>query len=575
MDALTRSPGLDVEILVGPPAQALLDDAAFAAQWSRLADDCGHATYFQRPGFVRCWYDAYQRTYEPVVARSSAGVWLLARERASGALVHAGAHQAEYHAWLAEPGRDAEFVEEAWRALAHEVSFEMLRMRYLPHAGLLSALCAAPMVRTRLRSRAAQRPLALVERASIDASFAKKSNKSRFSRLRKLGALTFRRITQPDEIDAVLDALITLYDFRQGAAHGTSPFHEDADKRAFHARMFRADPHATHVTVTCLDGRVIAGMWGGVTRRTVHVGLLAYSPLFAEHSPGKLHLMQLQRLLLEEGLEAIDLTPGGDAWKERFADAHDDVADVELYRDVWRRRRVDAADTLRERVRHVAHSVGVRPAAVRTAIAMLGRARPSAVARRLASVLRSDREFRVYRMERAAVERAARADARVACNRLEDLLRFEPAERWESRTAFLGAALARLERGELTFTVCVGTALAHRGWMVQGQKRSFMSEVQQAIEFPDGSVALYDFYTHPRFRGQGLYAATIRHMMSVALQDSRMRFCYIAVLAHNAPSRHVIESLGFAYQGSLYWQRRLWTRRTWADPAFAAEQSGA
>jgi len=573
MDAPTRS--MSVDVVVGTPAHALINDAAFVAQWSRLADACAHATYFQRPAFVRTWYDSYERTYEPVVARSSSGLWLLARARGSGALVHAGAQQAEYHAWLAEPGCDAEFVGRAWRALVHEVPFEVLRMRYLPQAGLLSALRAAPMLSSRVRSRAAQRPLALVQRAGIDASFAKKSNKSRFSRLRKLGALTFRRITQADEIDAVLDELIALYDFRQGGAHGTSPFHEDADKRAFHARTFRADPEATHVTVTCLDGRVIAGLWGGVTRRTVHVGLLAYSPVLAEHSPGKLHLMQLQRLLLDEGMEAIDLTPGGDAWKERFADAHDAVADVELYRDAWRRRRAEAGEALRDRARSVAVAAGLRPAAVRKAIAMVGRVRPSAVARRLASVLGAEREFRVYRMERAAVERAARPDARVACDRLEDLLQFEPAERWESRSAFLGEALARLERGERAFTVCVGAALAHRGWMVQGQKRSFMSEVQQAIDFPDGSVALYDFYTHPRFRGQGLYGATIRHMMTVALQDLRMRFCYIAVLAHNAPSRHVIESLGFAYQGSLYWQRRLWTRRTWADPVFGAEQSGA
>ncbi len=171
----------------------------------------------------------------------------------------------------------------------------------------------------------------------IQASFAKKSNKSRFNRLKKLGKLEFRQLTDSTELERVFDDLIAYYDFRQGAVNHSTPFREDPQKRRFHTDLFASAQGEAYITATYLDERLIAAFWGAVSGKTVHLGMLIHSPFLAEHSPGKLHIMQLSEHLLKVGKDVLDLTPGGDAWKERFANAHDKVAEAIVYRSQWTR----------------------------------------------------------------------------------------------------------------------------------------------------------------------------------------------------------------------------------------------
>ena len=95
------------------------------------------------------------------------------------------------------------------------------------------------------------------------------------------------------------------------------------------------------------------------------------------------------------------------------------------------------------------------------------------------------------------------------------------------------------------------------------------------MTLPVGSVALYDFYSHPDFRGRGLYRATISHMLQQAFADEAIEYAYISVLADNVPSRHVIEKVGFEYQGSFFWQRRFGSERKWASPSFSLSEAAS
>ena len=440
----------------------------------------------------------------------------------------------------------------------------MLRFRYLPAVGLGDALQAVTGMHSRVVVRRHARPLLNLNADHVHASFAKKSNKSRFNRLKKLGKLEFRHLTNPAELERAFDELIAYYDFRQGAVNHSTPFREDPQKRRFHSHLFADAPGEIYVTATYLDERPIAAFWGAVTGQMVHLGMLIYSPFLAEHSPGKLHIMQLSQHLLNEGKNVLDLTPGGDTWKERFANAHDEVAEAFVYRSVWARMQADTFNAMLNLGKRCAFRVGITPANVKSTLAMLRRARPSAVVRRIRSWVGIGREFRVYRANRALATSFGR-DERVRCNSLTDLLSFEPGESWQTRDAFLSSALARLEHGEFAYTVSIDTRLAHSGWMAN-QGESYMTEVKQSMTFPPGSVAFYDFYSHPDFRGRGLYRATIGHMLCEAFARAEIQYAYISVLADNLPSRHVIEAMGFEHQGSFFWERRFGTERKWASP---------
>lgn len=569
-----------VDLAYGQSAHGLLADERFVTQWRKLYDAIPHATAFQTPHFVRPWYRTYHAQWQPVIIHSQdsqsdlTGLWLLAHDQTTNTLVHAGAHQAEYHAWLALPGEDSSFLSAAWSKLIQQVEFATLRFKYLP-AAASSILCSALGDEACGVVRPHSRPLLKLDPAEIKASFAKKSNKSRFNRLKKLGKLEFRRITDAGELEKVFDDLIVYYDFRQGAVNRTSPFHEDPLKRQFHLDLFSAAPAETCVTITYLDERPIAAFWGTASEDTVHLGMLVYSPFLAAHSPGKLHMMQLSDHLLDEGKNVIDLTPGGDPWKERFANTHDEVAEVTLYRSQRTRARVAATENLVRNAARCAAYVGITPARAKSTLSMLQRVRPSKLIKKVAGLIGVAREFRIYRCDRKLAS-IGHPDERVHCNSLADLLAFEPGESWQTRDIFLSSALARIEQGESAYTIRVANHLAHVGWMVTNQATSYMTEVKQSMTFPPGSVALYDFYSHPDFRGRGFYRATILHMLHAAFTNSNADYAYISVLADNLPSRHVIETTGFEYQGSFFWERRFGTEKKWQSPLLAhSEPAGA
>ncbi len=566
-----------VSLLRGQAAEAALSDPRFLAHWRNLHGSCPHATAFQSPGFVCTWYRAYCAQWQPVIAQSAqadgelAALWLLAHDPVAGLLAHAGTHQAEYQVWLALPGTDAAFLSAAWKQLKRALAFSALGFKFLPNATLADTLASVDGMHDCAKIRSHRRPLLKLDAEAVKASFSKKSNKSRFNRLKRLGTIEFRRLTDPAELDLFFDKLIAFYDFRQGAINSSTPFREDRHKRAFHRALLADGDSGAYVTVTMLDGEPIAAFWGSDSGHCVHLGMLFYSPFLAEHSPGKLHIMDLSAQLLRDGIQVLDLTPGGDAWKDRFANDHDTVAEAIVYRSTLARRRADGQEHLLQLARRCAAAAGVSTATVRSFTHRLVRVRPAQVIRKLRDWTTIDREFRVYRATRILAA-SQHADDRVRCNALPDLLSFEAGESWQSRDGFLSSALERIENGTRAYSVCIDDRLAHVGWLTHGLQ-SYMTEVKQSMTFPVGSVALFDFYSHPNFRGRGLYRATISHMLQQAFTDEAIAYAYISVLADNAPSRHVIEKMGFEYQGSFYWQRRFGKERKWASPSFSLPEA--
>lgn len=558
-----------VEIITGNTARELLCDAQFITHWRSLYNCCPYATGFQSPNFVITWYEAYRSIYQPVLLLSHTnsgelvGLWLLAYDPSHHVLVHAGAHQAEYHVWLAKPHYDAAFIEHAWKKLESTLSFRTLLFRYLPSCALADLLCSVPGIGQRMSVRRHSRPLLKLDAAEIRASFAKKSNKSRFNRVKKLGLLEFRRITEPEQFEQVFDDLVIYYDFRQGAVHSSTPFLNDPHKRQFCRDLFNSASHETHFTVSSLDGRTIAALWGTVTGTKVHVGMIAYSPFLAEHSPGKLHLMQLGNYLLQEGIEILDLTPGDDLWKERFANCHDNVADVLLYRSVNVKSRADVIKFLSEAAKYCAAKVGVVPNDVRRFIANLRSVRPSRALCNAAGWIKMQQEYRVFRVT-CNNEASFRPDTRVSKNTLSDLLCYQPDASLQSRDAFLSKALSRLEQGESVYTVCVESRLVLYVWTARQQTELNVPEVQQAIMLPEECVTLSNFFIHPDFREQGLYLAIISHVLNEVFADEIIKYAYITVTSKNPDLQQTIESLGFECLGVVYRKRLFGTESTWS-----------
>ena len=136
---------------------------------------------------------------------------------------------------------------------------------------------------------------------------------------------------------------------------------------------------------------------------------------------------------------------------------------------------------------------------------------------------------------------------------LPDLLAYRPSEAWQPRVSpFLRQAMENLELGHHVYTFVEEGALIHCGWLIERQEKSVLSDVGYELNLPPESAVLTSYYTHPAARGRGLYRQSLTQMLHDASLIPETKHIYIAVLANNGPSRHVIEKIGFEYRFSFF-----------------------
>ena len=544
-----------IRIIEGADADTALADARFLAEWSALVRGCPWATGFQAPGFVLAWYQAYRQGVRPLIVAGTSSAdsvcaLLMLAVAADGTIVSAGGRQAEYQSWVTASGIEATFAKEALLALRSRIGNGVLRLQYLPPDLPVDVLtdgslpfCVVEDVR---------RPLMALSGDDIEQSWRKKSNKSRLNRLAKQGELTFDHVLSPEILRDALDEIATMYDVRQASISGTLPFYDDPQKADFHLRLMET-PGLLHVTMLRVGGTLVSAHIGVASGQMAHIGILAHSPFFARHSPGKLHVMFLARQLASEGVTMLDLTPGADVWKERSATSYDVVKRLTVFATEADRRQQDRRHRLKARIKAAATTAGISPKGAAGLVEAVRKKSPSEVLRsvgnRAKAVLPHTVELRAYAMElplHSAYESgSARRDT------IADLLRFQEQAETPSRQEFYRTALARLEQGHHCYTVVEQGRLVHWGWLAEGQDRGFLEEVHQPFTYPSGSVALYDFYTDPAFRGRGLYTASIGQMLNDASAAGHQR-AWIFVTADNRASRSVVEKARLAYVLSLF-----------------------
>ena len=320
----TMTCALRLETHRGDAALALIERPDFRHAWRSLHQSCPWSTAFQASPFADTWYRSYRAQFAPVVVAGWAdatltGLVLLAISHDGTRLCHVGAQHAEYQVWLSTDDR---FVGAALDALAAEFPGRRLQLLFVPPG--------VPFTPPdRWRTRCFRRPipapfLATHPADTVRDSMRKKANKSKLNRLTRLGKITFEHVADDAAFAALLDQIAPLYDLRQGAAHAALPFREDPLKKSFYLALQR-ETDLLHVTAMRVDDELVAAHIGVRSRNTVLVGMPAQSPRYARHSAGKLLFFELALLLEQEGVDALDLTPGGE-YKDRFATRFDEAS---------------------------------------------------------------------------------------------------------------------------------------------------------------------------------------------------------------------------------------------------------
>ena len=541
-----------ITFYVGSEAFSQLSNQAFLSAWDKLYRRCPWATVFQSAGFVNTWYHAYKSQFSPVLVAQHdpnlglTGLLSLAISIDGKHLIGAGSHQAEYQAWLASPTNE-NFIARALFLIKAKFPGRYFTLKYVPGNVPLKSILKSRLIGSRVEIRSYRRPLMVINSESLFASLKKKSNKSRLNRLKRMGEVNIERITDMNRFEQIIDTIIQYYDIRQGGVNNALPFFDDPHKKPFHLALMNC-PGILHVTVLKVGNDIAAAHIGLKKKDWVHLGIVAHSPFYAKHSPGKVHMMLLGLKLAEEGVTMFDLTPVADGYKERFANEHDDVFEITIAKSrsafvirTFRKRSFDVLRTLIVKLH-------IHPHDLRLRIETLKRFRFSQLLR----CMIENKEIRIY-------DYIAETSQEFRCNRIlnrnsiSDLLKFRPFNSSQSKQEFLANALSRMERGEDVYTYVSDGQLLHCGWLAEGQKRVFLYGINQEFEFPRDSAVLFDFVTHPKVRNRDLCQDSLMQMLRDAVTLHKRRHIYVPVWANNLQLRKVLDKLGFRYQGSQFY----------------------
>lgn len=555
------------QIKQGSDAERFLNDENAIAQWHQLYAECASSIPFLSPEFAAAWIRHYRHTWTLVliVAYDAAGLQGIMPLAVQGSLITGvGAHQAEYQGWLCKPNRSDIFLDRALDALFDIFPNHQLRLRYIINSDVNIARSLARR-RANVLVNVRSRPLLRLELETIDAILCKRSNKSKVKRMGRQGQMTFERIINPDDLERIFDSIIALYDFRQGAANDSCPFVSDPHKRDFHLDWFRMVPEQLRITCIRLNDEVIGALIGVSTDAETEIAIIAFSVEYARHSPGKILIYYTARLLAEAGQKYLDLTPGDDPWKQRFATEYGLALEFNAYARVSSARRASISAMVMQVGRTTLAALGISPSALKLNAERVRRINLAKIAARVRCLQPKLTEYRIYQIDLQrdfpVYAPTLRINAKV--NALDDLVRFVPTQPWQQRQQFLSAALARIESGTRAYTIRKGDTLVHYGWISDYQKKSLFSEVNQSYSYPRPGAVLYEFYTAPAARNRGYYRNTIIQMLGDLKQRGTASVAYISVLADNGPSRHVIESLGFNHIASIFHYQFLWYKKGW------------
>jgi CelD/BcsL family acetyltransferase involved in cellulose biosynthesis len=462
---------MTLRLLTGDAALAHIGAQRFVTAWRALYAVCPWATACQHPDFVLPWYGLYAGLFVPVVVLQETadgalvGLLPLALDDKGPRLTGAGERHAEYQGWLQSPDAGASFITGALCAIREHLPRADLALRYLPAGTPLSWLDAwrddAADARRWITLRTLRRPLMQIDAVAMHRQRNKKNHRQNVNRLGRLGAVRFEQVVEHAHFLQVIDAICDQYDFRQAALYRARPFTLDAAKKRFYIALHRQG--LLHVTILTVDGAIAASHIGLLSAgRAVHLGINTYHPAMSAHSPGNLLLAMLGVHLAAQQMPLLDLTPGGDGYKEHFATAHDHVSALTIHRDLRsfllttaRQRVIDAARTLATRAGWRHHDVlaivhGIRPKHWASAAAGWVRRRtgPAAVSR----ILRPG-PFR----EPACALLPSR-------NSLPDVLQFDANDAALGYCAFLNTVMKRMERSDHFYSFVHGNRLGLFCW---------------------------------------------------------------------------------------------------------------
>ncbi len=554
-------------------AQEFLEDADFNRKWINLYEKCAWATVFQDIQYLKIWNRHYKDVcevffvYELDENENLIGLFPLARCRKSDKLFIAGDYHSEYQTWLATEENGNEFAEKAIDLLSTEFPKHRLQLMFLAPNTPLEWLEEKWGKQTRLQT--IPRPLVnLGEKNTSEKSLRKRGNKTRIRQLKKQGELKFEEVKCPTEFSRVFDEIEGYSRLRVSGIHNVQ-LDVDKNRKPFHLDLMK-ETDWLYSTLLKVGNKISSAQVCLQNRDEMLLSITSMSPFFAKQSPSKIHLLMLGKELKDTDYKNFDLSPGN-GYKQRFATETKESYSLTIFFNKtdflsytakrkavkFGRETLEKVNIKRTRFFKLADKLVHKLKRVKIQTI------PRTIFKNIKNRVYEHKECRMYSFDVRRISSLENPNV-MKVDSVVDLLKYRPVEAWQDTTSqFHQKVLRRFEEGVHSYSFADDEILLHYGWLIERQEVSGVYEVEQSFNLPKNTAVLFDYYTHPKARGQKLYQKAILQGLHDAAKIPETEQVFIGVLADNEPSRHVIEKLGFKYEGSLFKETRFGFVKKW------------
>jgi CelD/BcsL family acetyltransferase involved in cellulose biosynthesis len=310
------------------------------AAWRELeARAAGHV--YQSFNWVSLWYASVGSRHE-ITPHIAAGwgadgrlLFLLplgmCRKAGARMLIWLGGREADINAGLFDSDfldglADAEW-EELWqRVLAQMPKIDAIHLDNQPEfiAGRRNPLAAAGTHllpdRTHATRLSADWDQFYKSRRS---SNARNLEKRRMRQLQSAGEVKFEVVKDTTDAIPLLERLLDEKAQALGTMGVADPFAGEGVRQFLLQQTRRLFPRGTaHLSMLTVDGKPVSMTWGHVFNKRFYYLISVYDPAYSRAAPGRLHLRELLRWSVENGIETFDMGVGDQDYKFHWCEEH-------------------------------------------------------------------------------------------------------------------------------------------------------------------------------------------------------------------------------------------------------------
>lgn len=480
--------------------------------WDNLLQKQTKLSVFQSYNFVVTWYKSYAGTYEPLLFlawdqdQKLVGLLPLAIHKKENYIVCAGDELAEYHGFLTDVIYEEAFGLRCLKALKKDFPFSHWRLGWVAPETNTDWINESNLAKEGIyvQLEDATDPVWDLRNPRKLKKIKKRANVKRcYRQYNERGDFRYERIFGTEQMDFLLKEFAKQSDFKKEALFNRRLFETDPHIRDFLIAL-QAFPEISHFSVLWLDDKPIAFNHGYVDGDELCLaGYTSYDPSESRHSPGKLHLIELAQACEAEGINLIDLTPGKDAYKSRFANQTRDVKKMTFYFNARSKYLGDLKQQAKETTFQLFEKAGVKDYDVKfwktelwAYMKRLRKSGPKGWGHMLKNFIGRKHAYDIFQVRETkgrAVEPSLGESYAIKRNDFSDLINYHEPMYYVSRKTLFQKSLTRFSRGDISYSLTYKGKLIHLAWVRNGKYELKLPGAKYTHQFPEDSRIIYGF----------------------------------------------------------------------------------